>query len=96
MYLVRATALKSNDFAKAVEAAKLALELDADNMEAGSLLKKAEQALKAEQGDTGAGAATGGADTPAKTRQAAKPLKSTKGMFDSHSDESDETDMFGD
>ena len=100
MYLVRATALKSKDFAKAVEAAKLALELDADNMEAGSLLKKAEQALKAEQGDkadqgdTGAAAAAGGADTPAKTRQTAKPLKSTKGMFDSHSDESD--DMFGD
>ena len=96
MHRFRATAFKSKDFAKAVEAAKLALELDADNMEASSLLKKAEQALKAKQDDKGAEAAAGGADTPAKTTQKAKPLKSTKGMFDSHSDESDETDMFGD
>lgn len=84
--MCRSAALKSKDFAKAAGAAKLALELDAENMEASSLLKKAEQALKAEHGAV-AEADTG--DTDAST----KPRPTAKGMFE---DDDDDDDMFGD
>lgn len=87
----RNAAFKSKDFAKAADAARLALELDAENMEASSLLKKAEQALKA--APRTASDSAEGLDKPSKPT--AKPLQSTKGMFDSD-DEDDEDDMFGD
>lgn len=82
--MCRSAALKSKDFAKAAGAAKLALELDAENMEASSLLKKAEQALKAEHG-----AVAEAGDTDAST----KPQPTAKGMFE---DDDDDDDMFGD
>jgi hypothetical protein len=92
--LCRNTAFKSKDFAKAVDAAKLALELDVENMEASSLLKKAEQALKAERASVGVGdSVADSADVATKPRAAAKPLKSIEGMFDD--DDEDDDDMFG-
>ena len=86
----RNAAFKSKDFAKAAGAAKLALELDAENMEASSLLKKAEQALKAKQGavaEDSDSANTGGTDA------STKPRPTAKGMFE---DDGDDDDMFGD
>ncbi len=93
--MYRNAAFKSKDYAKAADAAKLALELDAENMEASTLLKKAEQAMKAEKAkadDSGADSA----DVSSTPRPAAKPLKSTKGMFDDDDDDDDDDDMFGD
>jgi hypothetical protein len=90
--------LKTKAFAKAAEAARLALELDAENMEASSLLKKAEQALKAATQGSAPGTAGGGGvpdpEPALEQRPAAKPLQSTRGMFDD--EDEDEDDMFGD
>ena len=62
------------------------------------MLKKAEQALRVVRNEhevVGTGGA-GGAGEPSQPRPTAKPLQSTKGMFEDDDDDYDDDDMFGD